>query len=373
MMKETNSSSAGRQNDISNIDSTLRVIHVGGRGDMGPVESLFQLGENLSLSIVEADIESGDSSWSNYDSLIDDYSRRYGVKLAIIPKCLSNCIGKKEFHLNVMPDCSSLLNVSPQAKNYTRMDRSKYRLVWGEICQPTRTIEIEVTTLDKLLDEGVIESPHFLSLDVQGAEYNILEGASKTLQGDLLGVVSEVEFRELYENQKLFMDQHILLKNHQFSLFDLYNIEYWYSGPILDKGAIMVAEALFLRDFRYFIEKYKEPAPLLSNLSKLAIVAYYFDRRSYAFEIMSIIMADWAKEWSAFVKQNDVKYLHVLAEFYRNTKALEPRLKGVPTYQEFMAKGGSTNVKKPRQILNSALSLAYNVNLKMVADKLRRI
>ncbi|MFC1943173.1 FkbM family methyltransferase [Chloroflexota bacterium] len=341
---------------------------------MGPVECLLQLGESLSLSIFEANIEPGDSSWDDYESLVADYANRYGVKLSVITQCLSNCVGTKEFHINVMPDCSSLLKMSPDAKSYTRMDRGKYRIIWGQICQPTRTIEMDVTTLDELHANGVIPLPHFLSMDVQGAEYDILEGASKTLQGDLLGVVSEVEFRALYENQKLFMDQYTLLKKHQFSLFDLYNTEYWYSGPILDKGALMVAEALFLRDFRYFVGKYKEPAPLLSNLSKLAIVAYCFDRSSYAFEIMEYIMNNWQHEWNTFVKQSNSRYLHDLTEFYRKVRTLQSQIEKVPTYLEFMAEGPSNLPgHKSVQRLKSILSLAYNVNLKMVLDKLRRL
>ena len=361
------------QDAISNMDPTLRVFHVGGRGDMGPVECLLQLGENLSLSIFEANIEAGDSSWDGYDSLIADYANRYGTKLSVISQCLSNCVGKKEFHINVMPDCSSLLKMSPDAKNYSRMDRGKYRIIWGEICQPTRTIVIDVATLDELYANGVIQMPHFLSMDVQGAEYDILEGASKAFQGDLLGVVSEVEFRALYEGQKLFMDQYTLLKKHQFSLFELYNFEYWYSGPILGKGALMVAEALFLRDFQYFVKKDKEPAPLLSNLSKLATLAHCFDRSSYAFEIVEYIMSNWQHEWDIFIKQSESRYLHDLMKFYHNVRTLQPQMEAVPTYLEFMAKGPSSLPGgKPVQRLKSVLSLAYNLNLKMILDKLRR-
>jgi len=357
---------------ISNIDPTLTVFHVGGRGDMGPVDRLLQLGQSLSLSIFEADLESGDSSWNDYENLIADYANRYGIKLSVIPKCLSNCVGKKEFHINVMPDCSSLLKMSPQAKNYTRMDRGKYRIIWGEICQPTRTIEIDVTTLDELYTGRVIEMPHFLSMDVQGAEYEILEGALKFLEGDLLGVVSEVEFRELYDGQKLFMDQYSLLREHEFSLVELYNSEYWFSGPMVGKGSLVMSEALFLRDFQYFIRKDKEPARLLSNLSKLAIVAYCFERKSYAFEILEYIMNNLRPEWDALANQSTSKYLRVLSDFYREVTTLRPQLEKVPTYSEFMAKDSSILPRrKSMQRVKTALSLAYNLNLKMILEKLR--
>ena len=119
-------SSTGHQNTISKIDPTLIVFHVGGRGGMGPVECLLQLGESLSFSIFEANIEgaiegTGDTAWSDYESLITNYANRYSVKLSVVPQCLSNCVGKKDFHINVMPDCSSLLKMSPNAKNYSIM------------------------------------------------------------------------------------------------------------------------------------------------------------------------------------------------------------------------------------------------------------
>ena len=399
-MTEINTTSAHHHKTIENIDSIIRVVHVGGQNGVGKTECLLQLGESLSLSIFEANIEGAiegnkDISWKDYDIQTDDYAKRYGVKLSIIPLCISNCVGKKNFNINVEPACSSLLKISPNAKNYTRMAGSKYRIIWGEICQPTRTVEIDVTTLDELCDNGVIQTPHFLSLDVQGAEYDILEGASKALKGDLLGVISEVEFSELYDGQKLFTDQYTFLKKHQFRLFELYNSEYWYSGNILGEGALTVAEALFLRDFHYFIAKDKKPATLLSNLSKLAIIAYYFNRLSYAFEIVEYIMNNWQYEWNILIKKSNSKYLHDLVAFYHKVKALQPQMEKVPTNLQYkyretapLPRYKALIIKSPaypffkiiyqillstRNILNSVLSLAYNVNLKMIVGKLRRI
>ena len=325
--------------DSNIVDITVNAFHVGGRGGLGPTTDLLKLGESLSLTIFEANIEdnAGESTMHDFENLIREYSQRYNVKLTMIPQCLSNCIGKKEFKVNVMPDCSSLLKVSPDAKKYQRLAyRGQCRLVWGQICQPTRTIELDVSTLDELKAKDIIPVPQFLSIDVQGAEYDVLEGASKALYGDLLGVVSEVEFRPLYDGQKLFVDQYALLNKHRFGLFELYNIEYWFSGPIIDKGALMVGEALFLRDFRYFVEKYnKRPELLLSNLAKLAIVASCFERSSYAFEIIDYVMSNWTNEWDIFVRQNECNYLNFLREFYIKAKAVEQRQ--VPTYVEFMA------------------------------------
>ena len=325
--------------DSNIVDLTVNAFHVGGRGGLGPTKDLLKLGERLSLTIFEANIEdsAGESTMKEFENLVHEYSQRYKVKLRIIPQCLSNCIGTKKFHINVMPDCSSLLRMNPNMKQYQRPAwGDQCRLVWGQIAQPTRTIDLEVSTIDELNAKDIIPIPQFLSLDVQGAEYDVLEGASKALYGDLLGVVSEVEFRPLYEGQKLFADQYAILNKHRFNLFELYNPEYWYSGPIIDKGELLVGEALFLRSFRYFVEKYsKRLELLLSNLAKLAIVASCFERSAYTFEIIDYVMNNWPNEWDYIISQNECDYLNFLREFYIKAKAVEQHQ--APNYTEYIA------------------------------------
>ncbi len=374
------------------FDSTIRMVHAGGRGGMGPAECLLQLGHSLSLSIFEANIEGAidgpsDTAWQDYGELIEKYAHRYDVKLSVIPLCLSNCVGKKTFHINVMPDCSSLFKMNPEAKHFTRMAEKQYRIIWGEICQPTRTVEIDVTTLDK----EAIKSPHFLSLDVQGAEYDVLEGAGKALQGDLLGVISEVEFSELYEGQKLFTDQHALLNKHRFRLFELYSTEYWHTRQIIGKGALTVAEALFLRDYHYFIDKDTDPVTLVSNLCRLAIIAYYFDRLSYAFEILGYIVRNHQFTFQRFRETFPESYFQTLLAFYIKTERRHYTRNRIPTYSQYMANLAKPPSKSKARIINSrayplfkaaylaylstrriagkALDLAYNLNLKMIVGK----
>lgn len=354
------------KNEAEHIE--LRVFHIGGRGGVGPIKCLFRLKENLLLSIFEANMEEDeDRSWHNYDKLVEEYANKYGINVSVIPRCISNSVGKRNFNINVMPDSSSLFKVSPEAEEYSRMDRGKYRIIWGEICQPQRTVEIDVTTLDELHANGEIQTPHFLSMDVQGAEYNILEAAASALHGDLMGVVTEVEFRELYDGQKLFTDQYELLKEYQFRLFDLLNTEYWFSGPIAGKGAIVVAEALFLRDFQYFVGKYQEPTALLMNLLKLAIISLLFERKSYAFEILEYIMNNFNEEWHSFVRKNHADYLKKLDIFHRKMKKYQHRMERIPTYQEYIAKHPDN---KPN--IRSFLSSCYDLNLRMIVEKLKR-
>ena len=299
--------------NTKNIDLTVEVFHVGGRGGLGPVETLFRIGKDMVFTVFEAD-ESGDSSWKSYESELRSKYGVYGLKGAkVVFQCLAGSVGKRKFYTNVDPDSSSLLKISPKAKDYTRDD-----FVWGHVCQPTHTVELDVTTLDELYSCGKIKKPHFLSLDAQGVECDILTGAREmALDDDLAGVLTEVEFRELYENQKLFGDTDALLTKHHFILFELYNRDYWHLGHPFGAGALTVAEALYLRDYHYFIDKYKnQPLLLLSNLAKLAIIAYYFNRGSYTFVIGEYILNNWKSEWEQLVTKKNCVYLSVLTAFF---------------------------------------------------------
>ena len=324
---------------ISKIDTTLRVVHVGGRGGgIGPVECLFQLRENLSLSVFEADSDTEETSWSDFESQFKEYAGNHGIKHTAIPYCLSDSVGKRLFNVDVSPLSSSLYEVSPKAKDYVRMGEGRYngkcRLIIGEICKTAHAVEIEVTTLNELYDQQVVKLPHFLSMDTQGSDIDILRGASKALQGDMLGVVTETLYREFYDGQKLFPDIFSLLHEHHFSLFELYSSEYWHSGVVVGKGFLSTNEALFLRDFQYFVDKDNDPAKLLSNLSKLAIVAHCFKRSDYAFQILEYIMNNLHDEWDTFVGQNDCGYLVDLAELYQKVKVLKMNQSAIPTYLE---------------------------------------
>ncbi len=352
---------------IPNMD--LDVFHVGGRGGVGPIKCLFRLKNNLCLTIFEANLEgANDDSWQNYDQLIDEYASKFGIKLLMIPKCVSNTVGPRPFNINVMPDSSSLFDVSPGAKFFTRMDRGKYRIVWGEICRPQRTTKIDVTTLDALHADGTIPLPHFLSMDVQGAEYDILTAAENALRGDLMGVVTEIEFQELYDGQKLFTDQFELLKEHRFNLFDIFNTEYWHSGVIAGKGALMVGEALFLRDYRYFTDKYREPETILPRLAQLAIIALLFDRKSYAFEIMAYIFTNHKSHWLQLVRGNGAAYLKKLNLFYHQMLRHRKRMAAIPVYQDYI-----TLHPENKPNFRSVLSFAYDLSLRTVVEKLKRL
>ena len=295
-------------NNPINIDPILRLFHVGGRGPFGPAETLLRMGEDMTVTLFEASMESIDE----YNSFIKEYKDKHGVSLSVVQRCLSNTVGKKEFYIDLIPTCSSLYMSHPDARHWTHV----WNLKWGDMCATCDSIYMDTTTIDQLYASKKIKMPNFLSIDAQGSEYDILEGSIEALKGDVVGIVTEVEFSPIYDGQKLFSDQDAFLRQYQFYLCDIISREYWHPGPVTGIGHLTAAEALFLRDYRYFANKNKEPYLLLSNLSKLAMVAYCFGRTSYSFEIMKYIMNNWNNEWNTFKNKYNNKYLHTLAELF---------------------------------------------------------
>lgn len=68
---------------------------------------------------------------------------------------------------------------------------------------------------------------HFLKLDVEGAEYELLKGATRALASTVLGVRSEVLFAPIYQGAPLFGDLHRLMLDHGFELL---NFDYTGAG-----------------------------------------------------------------------------------------------------------------------------------------------
>jgi len=74
-------------------------------------------------------------------------------------------------------------------------------------------IEVDMLTLEYVMDQNKIESVDVLWMDIQGAEMLALKGLGRRIK-DVRIIHTEVEFIEIYENQPLFKDVHeFLLKN----------------------------------------------------------------------------------------------------------------------------------------------------------------
>jgi FkbM family methyltransferase len=77
---------------------------------------------------------------------------------------------------------------------------------------------VEARSVDSLFDGRDV---HFMKLDVEGAEYELLKGAHAKLTTSVLGLRSEVLFAPVYENAPMFGDLNALLLAEGFELLNL--------------------------------------------------------------------------------------------------------------------------------------------------------
>jgi FkbM family methyltransferase len=111
---------------------------------------------------------------------------------------------------------------------------------------------VQTRRLDDVYD---LPSAHFIKLDVQGSELDILRNATRTLQSTLV-VESEVEFVPLYKGQPLFGDIQSFLKTQGFLLHKLIDVAGRCFRPFqmpnnayLPLSQMLWADAVFVRDF----------------------------------------------------------------------------------------------------------------------------
>jgi len=94
---------------------------------------------------------------------------------------------------------------------------------WFERSELERVKRITCTTLDEVVSS--LEHPfpyHFVKIDTQGAEYNILRGFEKGQRGDCIGLHLELFTIPMYKGIKLLPDVVDYLKGFDFELVKKY-------------------------------------------------------------------------------------------------------------------------------------------------------
>ena len=200
-----------------------------------------------------------------------------------IPLGLWNKAGKSKLHVTQYPACSSLY---PPSQSY--IDRFVGN---SELIKLVSTEEVETTTLDDFCQSEGVNTIDFLQIDTQGAELNILKGASKILSKGTLALKVEVEFIRIYENQPLFSDVDIHLREQGFSLFDFGTIfrDHRRRGGLISQehpGQLIWTDAFYFRDL---IQDSANTLYSPEKLVKLACIADILNFYDYALELLEYI------------------------------------------------------------------------------------
>lgn len=125
-----------------------------------------------------------------------------------------------EMHVSQLDDSSSLQPIGPR------------QIAAFPGTEEAGSAWVRTTRLDDLLDRAGLVAPALLKIDVQGHEYEALEGAAGILSV-FEQVVVEASFVELYEGQRLAGDVIALLRQAGFALAGVFNLSRARSGACL--------------------------------------------------------------------------------------------------------------------------------------------
>jgi FkbM family methyltransferase len=120
------------------------------------------------------------------------------------------------------------------------------------------SFEIDTITLDQFCQEEDINEIDYLQIDVQGADLDVLRGATNILNRSVLGIQIEVEFSHLYIGQPLFADVDSFLRKSDFTLFDVIrdDISKQYKSPDNLLKLACIADILGFPDYSLEVLEY---------------------------------------------------------------------------------------------------------------------
>ena len=266
---------------MTDTSSLISSHHIGGRDGSGTLDVPTLFEDDIHRVLYDADADCIEQiTESNRD-----------VRLEVLPLCVGRNCGEQVLNIYYDPFLSSLLEMNPEYADMTlfMIDPRKGPIDY-KFADTGRTMErrnVDVVTLDSLyaVNSPITQSPDFLSLDVQGAEYEVLEGGLKTLETSVLALRLEVEFHELYKDQKLFGDISQFLANRGFHFARFIRMSEVAPSrqPIgLGSGGFHVySEALFLRKVDH-ITNVEDLPKRITMLLKLGFIAISFGQFEYS-------------------------------------------------------------------------------------------
>jgi len=239
---------------------------------------------NLSIYGFDADADACDEANAELES------RQINWKEIHIPLAIGKAIEERTLYVTKHPMCSSLY---PPNEPYLERLAGLPELVNLDF-----SFEIDTTTLDDFCQEEGVNEIDFMQIDVQGADLDVLEGATNILSCGTLAIQVEVEFSHLYTNQPLFADVDIFLRKHDFTLFDIsqsYRLRA--RSPIrstVRSGQLLWGDAFYFRDLiREDMDGYlKSPDRML----KLACIADIMNFPDYTLEILEYLTVRYGED-----------------------------------------------------------------------------
>jgi len=131
----------------------------------------------------------------------------------VYPYAIAGTTGRHKFYISRFSQSSGLYRADP---NWT----GRFPFQTLDVIRET---EVDAYSLDDFCRAQKVDRIDFIKLDVEGAEYDVLTGATECLSRtpNILGMITEVWWDPVIKGQRAFAEVDIFLRNHGFRFFDL--------------------------------------------------------------------------------------------------------------------------------------------------------
>ena len=183
---------------------------------LGPVTTIFDCGANIG-HVTERYLELFPSAhvyaFEPNPDLVPQLTARYGAhsRVSVHGVAIGEQRGSATFNVNSNSGVSSFLEGNDVMKQN-----------WGP--KPSRSVTVDMTTIDDFAREHGIDHINILKLDVEGSEVAALRGAHALLRQSQVDVVyTEVFIVPVYERQPLLCDLVGTMRELDYTLYNLYH------------------------------------------------------------------------------------------------------------------------------------------------------
>ena len=194
--------------------------------------------------------------------LCEQLNSKAPLGVEYVPVALGRREESRPFYQTAGPMCSSLYKPNK--------DLNDRYVDLGDLTTVMNVAEIETVSLDYFTKNQGIDTVDFIQIDIQGAELEVFGGGEKTLS-DVVAIVTEVGFVDIYEGQPLFGDICSCLYDSGFQFNRFLKVCGHTLKPCTKQniGQHMYADALFLRDLTRLDELKSEQLLKMAILSEL--------------------------------------------------------------------------------------------------------
>jgi FkbM family methyltransferase len=201
------------------------------------VKTIFEIGANIGQTVEkygsvfpESIIYCFEPFQESFEVLHNRFKKNTLIKTFQL--AVSNKTGKTRFYVHKKSATNSMLST---------MDNVEYWVNANGI-QHIKTIEVPVTTIDTFCQQELINEIQILKMDIQGGELMALEGAIEKLSRRSISLIyTEITFVPIYKGQAQFHQICSFLFNYDYTLFDMYNLNYARNGQLKWCDAIFIS------------------------------------------------------------------------------------------------------------------------------------